>query len=187
MFIPGTLLKTFKSKSGKEITLRFPKWEDLDLMLAYINALSKEDTFISIGEGKEVTRKEQIAYLTNVFSQMEQGDMVQVIACYNDQLIGISEITRITKGIRQKHVGIIGISIAKEYRGDGIGKTLITTVLEEAKKIRIRLVKLTVYSLNEQARRLYATVGFAEGGVIPGAILYKGDYIDEVHLYKKLV
>jgi len=47
MFIPGLIVKKFISKKGKEIIIRYPKWEDLEELTRYANKLSKEDTFVT--------------------------------------------------------------------------------------------------------------------------------------------
>jgi hypothetical protein len=46
-FIPGKVIKTFITKKDTEVTIRYPKWEDLDEMTRYINEISKEDTFVT--------------------------------------------------------------------------------------------------------------------------------------------
>ena len=42
----GTVIREFKSKKGNNVIIRTPMWEDLDDILTFANALSKEDTFV---------------------------------------------------------------------------------------------------------------------------------------------
>jgi len=45
---------------------------------------------------------------------------------------------------------------------------------------------LSVVSENEQARRLYASLGFVEYGLEKKALKQDGRYYDEVHMAKEL-
>ena len=56
MFMPGQIVKKFFSKKGKEMIIRYPKWEDLEEFTLYINKLSYEDTFITFS-GEEIKKR----------------------------------------------------------------------------------------------------------------------------------
>ena len=36
---PGQIIKTFTAKSGKEVVLRYPTMDDVDILLVFINTL----------------------------------------------------------------------------------------------------------------------------------------------------
>lgn len=86
------------------------------------------------------------------------------------------------------HQGVLGISIAKEYRGEGLGKTLMTSLLEEGKKNipRLRIVVLNTFADNHIAGRMYEKFGFVEYGRLPKGLLYKGNYADDILMYKTM-
>jgi hypothetical protein len=42
-FIPGKRVKTFTTKKGKQAVIHYPQWEDLDLLLEYINTLLQKE------------------------------------------------------------------------------------------------------------------------------------------------
>ena len=67
-FIPGKIIKTFISKKGIQITLRYPVWEDLQQMTDYINTLSQEDTYI-IFSGEKVSLEHEAVYLAGLFTK----------------------------------------------------------------------------------------------------------------------
>lgn len=56
MFQPGKIVKTFTSKSGKKIVIRYPQWKDLNQLTEYINKLSAEDTFTTFS-GEKITKE----------------------------------------------------------------------------------------------------------------------------------
>jgi len=44
----GTIIREFVAKDGREVTLRAPRWDDLDDMLEFINSLVEEGADIMI-------------------------------------------------------------------------------------------------------------------------------------------
>ncbi|MFN4212837.1 MAG: GNAT family N-acetyltransferase [Microgenomates group bacterium] len=181
MFIPGKVVKTFVTKKGKEVIIRYPKWEDLDQLTFYINKLSVEDTFI-LFSGEKITKEEEGKTLANWFLAMEKGDKVVLGCFYQEKLVGIANVDRnLDKRKRGRHIGGLGISVAEEFRGEGIGFVLAKTIIEEAKKkiAGLKMIILDVFEINKVAQNLYKKLGFIEYGRLKGGILYKGNFIDE--------
>jgi len=54
--------------------------------------------------------------------------------------------------------------VRPDARGTGIGRRLVEAVLDLARQ-RVELIQLAVVQDNEQARRLYASLGFLEYGL----------------------
>lgn len=184
-FIPGHFVKTFTSKKNEEIILRYPRWEDLDELVRYINKISKEDTYVTFS-GEVISRDEEVGYLTNCFRSMEHGNSVILFAVCGAQIIGTCSVDRVfTHRKRAHHVGSFGITVEKEFRGKGIGFMMGKTVIEEAKaKLPgLEMVVLDVYSENEKAVAMYEKLGFQKGGVIPKGLKYQGRYLDDIKMY----
>ncbi len=70
-------------------------------------------------------------------------------------------------------------------RKAGVGRRLVETIIDFARK-RVELIQLAVVSDNEQARRLYASLGFLEYGIERNALKQDGRYYDEVLMAKDL-
>ena len=183
----NTIIKSFTSKSGRKIDLRYPTEQDLEGLLSFINELSLEDTYIRYS-GVIVTREEEQQFLTDTLRKIKNDTSVMLLACEEDKIIGNSGISRDSaKGSRLHHVGTFGISLRKQFRGDGIGRILMETVLSEAKqKLNLKIAILTVFANNPTAPKLYESLGFKKYGILPQGILYKGEYIDLVYMYKKI-
>jgi ribosomal protein S18 acetylase RimI-like enzyme len=62
-------------------------------------------------------------------------------------------------------VPVLAIGIEREYRGRGIGTTLIRSLLDLARVRRVRAIDLTTGSFNTPAVRLYHRCGFQDVGV----------------------
>ncbi|MBI4035875.1 GNAT family N-acetyltransferase [Candidatus Daviesbacteria bacterium] len=168
-----------------QITYRYPTKDDLKAVWEYINALSKEQTFI-LFQGEKITLEVEEKWLEGELKKIKEGKSVQIFAFVGDKLIGVSGITMKDKA--ERHVGTFGITIAKEFRNKGIGTTLMETVLIEAKKNLkdLKIIILGVFGNNPIAKNLYEKFGFVEFGNLPESILHKGKFIDHIYMYKKV-
>lgn len=89
-------------------------------------------------------------------------------------------------GQKEAHKGVLwGMYVRAAARGVGVGRGLIETVVEYARPC-VELIQLTVVSNNEQARRLYASLGFVAYGIEKNALKEGGRYFDEVLMAKAL-
>lgn len=176
--------KLFISKKGKKILFRPLKLSDLKESLNYINTLIKEDTYI-LRCGKQITLKEQRKWLQDTQKSFAKKTVVKIGAFYKGKLVGVSDIKSL--GFREKHVGLLGVSVAKEFRDEGIGTALINYVLKLGKEyLGLKIATLRVFSNNKKARYIYKKLGFKEYGNLPRGILYKGRYVNYIYMYKNL-
>jgi RimJ/RimL family protein N-acetyltransferase len=184
-FIPGKEIHTFKTKSGKEALIRYPQWSDLPALTEYINTLSQEDTFITVFN-KEVTYEEETDYLSKLFKEMELNKEVTLLCFVDKELVAVSGFKQKNyNGSRDDHVAEFGISVKNEFRNAGIGFMMARTVIKEglSKVSGIKIIRLNVFGGNEQAIHLYEKLGFEEAGRIPGGILFRDNYIDNIFMY----
>lgn len=174
-----------KTKTGTEILIRYPRRSDLDAAWRYINAVSKEKTFVSV-QGESISRKSEAEYLKSLLKKIAEKREVALWAFRNGRLIGTSSIS-IGDKIR-KHIGKFGIIIAKDFRGQGIGSFLMRIVLREAKKKfpRLKIVTLGVFANNQIARKMYAKFGFREYGKLPKGFTTARGYVDHIYMYTRL-
>ncbi len=183
-FIPGKVIKSFTTKSGKSAQLAYPKWEDVQDFLDYINTLSAEDTFVRFS-GEQQSLQDEAKYIASTFVDMELHNAVHIICFVEGKFAGYSGINKLPElKKRGEHVGRLGISVSKDFRGEGIGFELITGVIAEAAACinGIKIVHLECTGTNEKALNLYKKVGFKEVGRIPKYILHHGNYEDEVQM-----
>jgi RimJ/RimL family protein N-acetyltransferase len=184
-FAPGVIVHKFISKSGDEVVIRFPQLSDVPALTEYINTVSAEDTYITFS-GEQVTEESERVYLTDQLYKMDCGDSVMLLATVNGLIVGNAGVNRNEYSRRRaRHIGIFGISVKKEYRGQGIGYELARCTVQEAalNVDNIRMLTLTVYSPNEKAHSLYKKIGFVDYGVLPGGVWYKDQFIDEILMY----
>jgi len=173
------------SDKGNKIIIRYPIKDDAEQMRDYLNTLSKEQTFIRF-QGEQVTLGHERKYLNRQLKRIIKKTTVELFVFCNNKLIGISAIDM--KDKTESHEGVFGISLSKEYRGEGIGKIFMKMVLEEAERhmSQLRIITLGVFGGNELARSMYEKFGFKEYGRLPKGILRKGKYIDHIYMYKNI-
>lgn len=179
---PGQIIKTFTSKKGNNVIIRYPKWEDLDAVTEFVNALIEEDTFLMLPEKQ--THKSEASWMAKTFDDIENNKKIHIVAEVNGQYAGNCEIRIHDR--RQAHIGDIGVSITAQYREEGVGTELLSTLIEEGKKAGLRLLILHCFETNDRALHLYEKLGFIRAGTVPGVYAYKGSYIGEVTLYLPL-
>ncbi len=174
-----------RTNDGTTYLIRYPKRTDLQEFWRYINELSKEKTFISF-QGEEISLKDERVWVNGSLKKIREKKSVQLVVEINGRIEGVSGID--TKGRVNNHVGIFGISIAKDFRGKGIGKKLIELILEETKKNlkHLKIIHLECFANNPTACNLYKSAGFKEYGKLPGGIAYKDDFVDEILMYKEI-
>lgn len=118
----GKIVYRDKTKSGKDIIFRYPIKEDLKSVWKYINILSKEQTFLVLFQGDEIPLDEEKRWLEDMLGKIDRGRAVQLFVFVNNELAGVSDI--VMKDKAEKHIGIFGITIAKNFRNEGIGTLL---------------------------------------------------------------
>lgn len=97
------------------------------------------------------------------------------IALYNNIVIGWCDITSLHRDVFI-HAGSLGIGVIKQYRGQGIGGTLIQTALNAAKEKGLTRIELSVRETNINAIALYNKLGFIKEGFHQNAVCIDGKY-----------
>jgi ribosomal protein S18 acetylase RimI-like enzyme len=102
------------------------------------------------------------------------------------ELLGIAGFA-VRNGLKEAHKGLLwGMYVRPDARKAGVGRRLVEAVIDFARQ-RVELLQLSVVSDNEQARRLYASLGFIEYGVERHSLKQHGRYYDEILMAFDLV
>src|SRR5215468_10993870 len=107
-------------------------------------------------------------------------------AFHNAALIAIAGFA-VQQGQKRAHKGMLwGMYVRPAARKSGVGRRLVEAICNRARQ-QVELIQLTVVRDNEQARRLYARLGFLEYGLEKKALKQADRYYDEVPMAKNLV
>ena len=89
-------------------------------------------------------------------------------------------------GPKRAHKGVIwGLYVRPDARRSGVARRLLEHAIIHARRY-VELVQLTVTSVNQPARQLYASLGFVEYGIEKNALKADGRYYDDVLMAKPL-
>jgi len=153
--------------------------EDAEEFQEFINTLTKEKTYLLVD--KPVTLKEEKQWLKTQLVEHRKGHQIYLKALINGRLIGDC-FAKPGFGRNQGNVNL-GIAIAKNCRGKGLGYLLLTELIERSEqKWHLKNIYLHVISKNTTARRLYETLGFHIIATLPDWFEYEKKYLDEYML-----
>lgn len=116
------------------------------------------------------------------------GDPLQLFwgAFDEEQLGGMVGLERKARLREQHKATVIGMYVAQEHAGQGVGKLLCDSLLAEAKAMGLELLVLTVTEGNAQAHKLYESLGFRSFGIEPDAVKVEGRGYGKDHMFLKL-
>ena len=150
-----------------------------DYLLLRLEALTKNpDAFASSYEEEKDQLAEQykssFATPTNAFTfgAFEDTELIGVVTLVKEELIKL------------KHrANIVAMYTKPEKRGNGVGKALVSKVIEKAEKLEgIEQIYLTVVTTNAPAKNLYSSCGFEVFGKEKRALKFDNTYYDEDHM-----
>ncbi|SCG82761.1 acetyltransferase, GNAT family [Proteiniborus sp. DW1] len=157
-------MKQFKINEETVVIIRKAKISDAKAILEYINTISKESDFLTFGEGEfNKTIEEEELFIDSI---SKKNNALFIVAEIEGKIVGTLNFSGGARP-RVMHTGEFGVSVLKEYWGQGIGTELIKYLIEWCKNSNvIRKINLRVRSDNYSAIHIYKKLGFIEEGVI---------------------
>lgn len=124
------------------------------------------------------------------FLQMRRDELGgTILLAFLDGIhIGSCSLASMGEFQRYAHRCTVAIGLYQEYCGRGIGKILLSEILELAESIGYEQVELEVVTTNERAVRLYQSLGFQIYGTLPNNMKYPdGTYADCYWMMKRFL
>jgi L-phenylalanine/L-methionine N-acetyltransferase len=161
--------------TDNNITIRSAEPEDAAALSALIGS---EGVF----EGTSQLPLMPVASRLDRFSKLDPAGLL-LVACdttaERNAPIGMIGLHLVQPGLRRSHVRGLGISVAREYQGRGVGDRLMQAAMHWADQwAGILRIELTVLCDNQRAIALYERHGFVTEGIMRGHILRDGVYAD---------
>ena len=101
----------------------------------------------------------------------------------NGVLLGYVGLDREAR-IKCRHKAtLVGMYVAPEHAGRGIGRALVVALLADARESDLELIVLTVTEGNSRAAQLYEHCGFRSFGIEPRAVKVGGRAYGKNHMY----
>ncbi|MGM7700646.1 GNAT family N-acetyltransferase [Pseudalkalibacillus sp. Hm43] len=170
-------------KDDQICLIRSAVLEDAEAVLdIHIDVITEGDYFIAVSDEFTRTHEEQREW---VQARIENERDTLLVAEIDGHVVGwIVFIAQERK--RMAHTGSFGLMIRKEFRDRGLGRLLVSALLNWAEENSlIEKVSLGVFSTNHRAISLYKSLGFLEEGRKVNEFKFnENEYADDILMYK---
>lgn len=174
-----------KDRTGKEIELRNAVVQDAEALIEYLKKTNAESPYL-ICEPEEITLSIEQEKEIIIGKEKSERELL-LLAFENGRHIGNVSLMSVGTSIRYKHRCCIAIALYKKYHGRGIGRQMLNTILDVAKKNGYTQAELEVVTENSGAVHLYESLGFHKYGQLPNSMRYKdGRTVDSFLMVKEL-
>lgn len=170
--------------------IRNLQWEDFDDLVSnyysYYDEMRDENPHIGlVFRNEKPDMKAETLWFSNLYHDVLAGDAVALVAEEDGHAVGLCDVHRKMPGSEVSHIGVLGISIHKNYRGKGIGKTLMSETMLRCRD-KFEIILLAVFESNTRAIQLYRNLGFVEYGNFPYSVKRGEHFYGELQMYYKL-
>lgn len=179
-----SLSETIQVKFAKTYEVRNLEIEDAEELQKFLNKSSFESTHT-------LQYKERIIPIEKLIEKikhtLESPSDLSLGAFDNEKLIGqiVIKVAH-TEHPWIKHIGEFGMTVLKEYWGQGIGTTLIKKMELFAKNVGIKRIEAKVRVKNDRGLALYQKCGYTVEGIRKNAALIDDVFEDEYYIAKLL-
>lgn len=170
------------TKDGRTLIIRYPDENDAENIIDYSRQLfASTDQVLTTPEEYDITPEGEKIWINNI---NKSPSSLLLVAEIDNKIAGM--LFFIQNGKRKNsHTGEFGVSVHPKFQGIGVGRQLIITLLNWARKnASIEKVYLSVFASNSRAIELYQDLGFIEEGRhIKAVKQLNGEYIDVLQMY----
>ncbi|MDP8011590.1 MAG: GNAT family N-acetyltransferase [Thermoplasmata archaeon] len=172
-----------------EFKIRNVEWNDFeDIVKNYFSYYEEKNTDENFGltfQDNVPDINDEILWFSNLMIQIKRGNAIAVVAEQSGKVIGLCDIHKKRENSELSHIGILGISIIKDYRNKGIGTMMMKYAIELARN-HFDILILDVFETNNRAIHLYEKLGFIKFAYIQKGIKRNGKYIGVYSMYLQL-
>jgi L-phenylalanine/L-methionine N-acetyltransferase len=153
------------------ITIRSQEPQDAEQVSAIIGGLGTFEGTLQLPDMPVAMRLERLRQV--------DPHACKLVAVAGERIVGAAGLHVGHAGLRRLHARELGIGIAREWQGRGLGRRLIARLLDWADNWGgVLRVELHVHADNDRAIALYQAMGFVEEGRHRAYALKNGRYID---------
>ena len=106
---------------------------------------------------------------------------ISLVGVRDGEVVASAGLYRRSPSLRQRHVASVGMSVAREAQGQGVGRQMLAALVDYADNwAQVLRLELTVFADNERAIGLYDKFGFVVEGRHRGDTLRAGRYADSL-------
>lgn len=161
------------------ITIREAQPEDAAAGIAHFHRIFSEPGINLITEPDEYSPS--VEGNARLIRDMNRADnSLFLVAEVKGVLVGILTLEG-GKRRNVRHAAVLGITVAQEWRGLGIGRRLMEYAIAWARETHIiTRIELHVFARNKGAIHLYESCGFGTEGIRRRAVIRDGEPLDDL-------
>lgn len=166
-------------KDGGACVIRSASLDDAEALIDYVTAMAPTAPYIATSpEDIDLTLEQEQRFIAQ-HNDADNG--LFLVAEADGGIVGVLNFAG-ERRVRARHTGALGMSTLEAHRGRGVGRALMTTLLDWAEAHpTLERVALSVMPDNTAAVALYRSMGFVEEGRRPRAFRLAPDrYADEL-------
>jgi len=172
----GTWESRASSPTSERVVVRQARAADVDAILRLLARVAGERRWLGTEPPLELEDRRR-RYLAN----LEPGSGAGFVA-YNARKRLIGELSLWPA---DASTAVLGMIVAKRWRGRGVGRQLMEAAVAWAKRVRLRRLELAVFPHNAAALALYRKFGFNEIAYQERAMPRKSGEVWDVILMRK--
>lgn len=170
-------------KNGQKCIIRNDTFEDGPEVSTFFTTTHGEtDYLLSYPEESTRDDEKQSNYLKKT---TESDRKIELLAIVDGKVVGMAGFNAIGSKYKVRHRAEFGITVSKNYWGQGIGKAIMNACIECAKEAGYIQLELDVVADNTRAIELYKKLGFIEFGRNPKGFQSKYSGFQEL-IYMRL-
>jgi len=168
--------KKCTTKDGREYIIREAQKSDAAALIVYMQQVTAESECLTLGSGEFDKTIEQEEEILEDYAKAQ--NKIFLVAQIDGEIISVSNIGASDKK-RVRHCAGLGITVKKDFWGQGIGVHVMRELIDWSKNTGIlRKINLKVLVHNERAIALYKKSGFEIEGTIRREMILNGEFVD---------
>ena len=103
-----------------------------------------------------------------------------LVATAGDEVVGWASLNRFNPRPAYDHVADLSVYIERSWRGKGVGRRLLESLIEGARALGYHKIVLAAFPTNGPGMALYERMGFSRVGIYREQGLLDGKWVDVV-------
>ena len=160
--------------AAEGVVIRSARPRDARSFLEMLKSVAAERRFIRTEDVRRSPRSHR-----RRFRRSWTDRRADIVAVADGRVVGHLTISREDRPVI-RHVATLGMAVAADWRGRGVGSALLAEALRWAEEFGVEKVELSVFPHNEPAIALYRKFGFKEEGRLERHSRKSYGYEDEI-------